>query len=544
MNERALSGLAVSGGVAIGAAFPIGSALVPDRSPVAADPGGADAAVAALARVAEELGRTAARLSAAGRMLQAEIIDANRLMAEDPSLLADVAALAARRPAASALREATGRRADLLAALEDPLLAASAEDLRELGRRAVRALAGHTMAEGPSEPAIVVARELGPAEVVDLRLEEGLVLGIALAEGAATSHAAIMARALGVPMAAGLGAGVLAVSARDELIVDGTEGTAVLSPTSETRARFRRIAARDAEERARLAAGRGRPAVTAHGRAIRLLANASTPAEAAAASERGAEGLGLVRTELAFLDAAGWPTEEQHHDALVDTLALFAGRVVTVRTLDFGADKTPPFLLGRGGRGIALALEHEDALEAQLVGILRAGAGTRLRVMLPLVESPVQIVAVRRVLRRAAATARRPLPQLGAMIETPLGATRSHELAVVSDFFSIGTNDLVATTLGLDREEREASPLDAADPAVVELIRRTIGAAHAAGITVEVCGEAAGEAALTPLLVQLGVDELSVSPARLDVVHDAIRRSGELGDELSELRDSRGGVVA
>jgi phosphoenolpyruvate-protein kinase (PTS system EI component) len=130
------------------------------------------------------------------------------------------------------------------------------------------------------------------------------------------------------------------------------------------------------------------------------------------------------------------------------------------------------------------------------------------------------------------------------MIETPTAARRSHELALVSDFFSIGTNDLVATTLGLDRERGDSSPLTAAAPAVVELMRRTVESAHAAGITVEVCGEAAGEPALTALLVDLGVDELSVSPSRLDAVREAIRRSGEAGDELSQLRDGGGGVVA
>ncbi|MFL5962826.1 MAG: putative PEP-binding protein [Gaiellaceae bacterium] len=538
MSERVLSGLAVSGGVAVGSAFAVAE--------LAEDPGvdGPEAAVAALTRIADELGRTADRLGSQGRAIQAEIIEANRMMAEDPSLLAEVAELAGSLPAAAALRAATERRADLLAALEDPLLAARAADVRELGRRAVRALSGVGAAEPPPEPSIVVARELGPAELVDLRLEEGLVLGIALAEGAATSHAAIMARALGVPMVAGLGDDVLRVTAGEVLIVDGTEGTAVLSPGSDARLRFEAVTARDATERRRLAAGRGRPAVTAQGRKIRLLANASTPAEAAAALDCAAEGLGLVRTELAFLDASDWPTAEQHRDALVSTLSLFIDRVVTVRTLDFGADKTPSFLRGRGGRGVALTLEHEDALEAQLVGILRAGAGTRLRVMLPLVESPVQVSAVRRLLRRAATTAGCPLPRLGAMIETPAGAMRSHELALVSDFFSIGTNDLVATTLGLDREQREASPLTAADPAVVELMRRTIDAAHEAGITVEICGEAAGEPELTALLVALGVDELSVSPARLDAVREAIRRSGEVRDELGELRDGRGGVVA
>jgi len=316
------------------------------------------------------------------------------------------------------------------------------------------------------------------------------------------------------------------------------------APDAATLVQFQAAAASDARERERLAAGRGRPAVTADGRQIRLLANASTPAEAAAALDCAAEGLGLVRTELAFLDASAWPTEEQHREALAATLSVFSGHVVTVRTLDFGADKTPPFLHGRGGRGVALTLEHEDALEAQFAGILRAAAGTKLRIMLPLVESPVEVVAARRVLRRAAIATRRPVPPLGAMIETPTAASRSHELALVSDFFSIGTNDLVATTLGLDRKSGAASPLTAGDPRVVNLIKRTVESAHAAGITVEVCGEAAGEPSLTPLLVGLGVDELSVSPSRLDAVREAIRASGEGGDELRQLRDGGGSVVA
>jgi phosphoenolpyruvate-protein kinase (PTS system EI component) len=535
VSERALSGLAVSGGVAIGPAFAV------------AEPGwdgAGDDALGALTQVAAELARTAQRLATQGRTNDAEIIEANRLMAEDPSLVAEVAELARETSAAAALRAATGRRADLLAALDDPHLAARAADVRELGRRAVRALSGGGAAQPPDRPSIVVARELGPAEIVDLGLEEGLVVGIALANGSATSHAAIMARSLGVPMVAALGEALLSIPDGEVVIVDGSEGTAVLEPHHRTRARFEAVAAREAAERARLAARRDRPAVTADGRSIRLLANASTPAEAAAALEGGAEGLGLVRTELAFLDAAGWPTAEQHEEALVPTLSEFADRLVTVRTLDFGADKTPPFLRGQGGRGVELMLEHEHALEAQLVGILRAANGARLRIMLPLVESPVQVVAVRRLLGRAASELKQRAPLLGAMVETPTAAMRAHELALVADFISIGTNDLVATTLGLDREQSGASPLTAGDPAVVELIRRTVDAAHATGITVEVCGEAAGEPALTSLLLGLGVDELSVSPARLDVVRDAIRRSGEGRDELREVRDSGGGVVA
>jgi phosphoenolpyruvate-protein kinase (PTS system EI component) len=538
MTERGLHGVVVSPGVGVGPAF------VPHEPVAAPDGGGPEAALAALARVAAELARTEERLAARGLAAEAEILASNRLMAEDPSLVHEVEALAAELPAAEALRTATERHAAALASLDDPLLSARAVDVRELGRRAVRALSGGGAADAPVRPSIVVARELGPAELLDLRLEEGLVLGIALAEGSATSHAAIIARSLGVPMVAALGDDVLAVADGDEVIVDGTNGIAVLNPGAGTLARVRAAAAQDAVEHERLAAGRGQPAVTATGRPIRLLANASSRAEVDAALRCGAEGIGLVRTELAFLDCTGWPTEAEHYDALAPVLAPLEGRIVTVRTLDFGADKTPPFLRGNGGRGIALMLEHQDALVAQLAAILRAGEGTQLRIMLPLVESPPQLLAARKLLRRAAVSGGHQLPQLGAMIETPRGATRSGELALAADFFSIGTNDLVATTLGLDRDHPLASALSAGDPAVVALIRRTIHAAHAVGITVEICGEAAGEPELTPLLVALGVDELSVSPARLDAVRDAVRRSGEPGDEARQLGYGLGGVLA
>ncbi len=538
MSERELHGLAVSDGVAVGPAFVL-------AAPAAVtDDGGAEAALAALARVAGELGRTAERLAAQGRETDAEIIEANRLMAEDPSLAQEVVALADVLPAAEALLLATEGRAGQLEALHDPLLAARAADVRELGRRAVRALSGAGGMDPPPVPSVVIAGELGPAEIVDLRLEEGLVLGFALADGSPTSHAAIMARSLGVPMVAGLGVLVLGARTGDTVALDGSSGTAVLEPGPEALDRAARSAAREHADRSRLAGRRTLPTVTLAGRPIRLLANASTEPEAAAAVAYGAEGAGLVRTELAFLDCSEWPTEDEHVSALTPVLRPLAGRVATVRTLDFGADKTPPFLRGQGGRGIGLMLEHEQALEDQLAAILRAGAATRLRVMLPLVESAGQLRAARTLLERAARRVGQQLPELGAMVETPTGARHAAELALAADFFSIGTNDLVATTLGLDRESPDASPLSAAEPAVVELIRCTVEAAHAEGITVEVCGEAAGEPELTPLLVELGVDELSVAPSRLDAIRDAIRRSGEPGDQVRQLGDGLGGVVA
>jgi phosphoenolpyruvate-protein kinase (PTS system EI component) len=234
----------------------------------------------------------------------------------------------------------------------------------------------------------------------------------------------------------------------------------------------------------------------------------------------------LLRTELAFLETGDWPTDAQHAGVLEAPLALLNGRIATVRTLDFGADKTPPFLAGISERGLALSLAHPDEFEAQLRAILETGASTDLRVLLPLVEDAEQLGQARALLDRALETLgwTAPRPTLGAMIETPEAAVRADEIAATADFLSIGTNDLVQYTLGLDRELPLATVQAAADPEVLGHIAEVVKAAHAHDLTVEVCGEAAGEAPLVVLLVGLGVDELSVAPARLDEVRTIVRR--------------------
>jgi phosphoenolpyruvate-protein kinase (PTS system EI component) len=396
------------------------------------------------------------------------------------------------------------------------MLAARATDVRQLGVRAVRALTGTTMPE-PSEGSILITRDLGPADVADLRLEQGLVVGIALADGAATSHAAIMARAFGVPMTVGLGEDALSIREGETVIVDGADGTVVVDPsTSSLRYAEAEVSRRRQLHEERVAA-RGLPAVTRDGRFLSLLCNASTAAEVTAGLEAGAEGVGLLRTELAFLEASAWPTEEEHLAALSPALARLGGLVATVRTLDFGADKTPPFLAGIADRGLTLMLSHPAELEKQLRAIVRAAEGTELRILLPLVERAEQVHTVRALLGN-------PDVSVGAMIETPAAAGRAAEIAAEADFLSIGTNDLVQYTLGLDRERPVASAATAADPIVLRLIAQVVDAAHAAGKTVEVCGEAAGEAAVAALLIGLGVDELSVTPARLDELRETVRR--------------------
>jgi phosphoenolpyruvate-protein kinase (PTS system EI component) len=531
MTERLLRGVPASPGVAIGPVV-----LLDGPREAGGDP------ESALDTAAGELAAAAARLRESGHAEEAEILDANRLMALDPALRAEVRSLAETLPPDQALLDATARHAALLDALGDATLAARADDVRALGRRAVNALGGGGGFR-LSEAAIVAAVDVGPAEVAELALDADRLLGLALARGAVTSHAAIMARALGVPMIVGLGELVAA----DRAVIDGDDGSVVVAPGPEALARGQAAIARRARAAAAAAAERSLPAVTRDGRTVRLLCNAATVAEVSAGLEAGAEGVGLLRTELAFLEAARWPDEDVHAAALAPLLALLAGRVATVRTLDFGADKTPPFLAGIDERGIALLLAHEDALAAQLRALLRVAGSASLRVLLPLVESADQVRAVRALLRGASVP-------VGAMIETPAGVARVTEIALEADFLSIGTNDLVQSTLGVDRESPEASIALAAHPDVLRGIRAVTRAAAAAGLTVEVCGEAAGDPAVAELFVGLGVDELSVAPTRLDTLRAAIRGfdsreaaarvSHELREDGRELVDRRGGVVA
>jgi phosphoenolpyruvate-protein kinase (PTS system EI component) len=537
MSERRLLGLPAAGGVAVGRALVLRD--------IEADAGGKGGeteqqrALEALARVASELGETAERLRSEGRVDDAEILEANRLMAEDPSLTEEVRALAAASSAVAAVLQATERHAAQLEAIPDPMLAARAADVRRLGERAARLLVGAPALTRPLRATIVIARDLGPADIAELDLPGGRIRGLALAGGGATSHAAIMARSFGIPLVVGLGDEILGVEDGATVVLDGDGGSALLDPSEPSVDAALRTVHEGRRRRRELASARTLPAVTRDGRKIRLLCNASTRAEVDAGLAAGAEGVGLLRTELAFLESTAWPTEAEHAAVLSPTLAPLAGRIATVRTLDFGADKTPPFLSGIEERGLTLMLAHPDALAAQLQAIATAGAGTKLRILLPMVESAAQVRVVRELLTEPA--------ELGAMIETPEAAWRAAEIAAEADFLSIGTNDLVQYTLGLDRERPVATVQTASDPEVLGHIARVVEAAHGQGLTVEICGEAAGEPELAARFVELGVDELSVAPARLDEIRATVRgisASSELGDERGEVVDGLGGVVA
>jgi phosphoenolpyruvate-protein kinase (PTS system EI component) len=414
-------------------------------------------------------------------------------------------------PADAALVTAAEESATEIANLADPTLALRADDVRSLGRRA----AAHARGGKPTSPSgVLIARTLGPADVADLN-----ATGIALAGGGVTAHAAIVARSLGIPMVVGLGPDVLDVEDGEEVVLDGGAALLVRMPDA---ARIAEAQANAARRHVAREAARGRrlePAQTRDGHRVTVLGNAATVAEVIEAREQGAEGVGLLRTELGFLEAHGWPSLQQQVDFLRPILDHLVDEVATVRLLDFGGDKTPPFLRGVEGRGIELLLQAPEALRTQLAAILEAGNRTRLRILIPMVTSPDQVRAVHEML--GSVLDGRTAPQVGSMIETPQAAQRAGEIADVSDFLSLGTNDLTQLVLGLDREQSKSAPVT--DIRVLRLIDATTRAARAAGIPVDVCGEAASDADAMPIMVGLGADELSVAAARVGEVRHWIR---------------------
>jgi phosphoenolpyruvate-protein phosphotransferase len=524
MTERVLAGVPASPGTAFGAVRHLDAGHEIDATVLdeAARPAAAERALEALARSAHELEDLAATLRAEGRTEEADILDAGMMMAEDPMLVEAVekAVLTRGLDAVSAIRAGVEAIAAQLDMIGDPELAARAADVRSLARRASR-LAGADEVpggRGADGDAILIASDLGPADVIEL---DGDVRGIALAVGGVTGHAAIVARGLGLPMVVGLGQDLLSLGDGELCIVDGDRSVVIALPDQEHVDAVRQAMVAARESRARAMAGHALSTVTQDGRSVRVLANAATPAEVRAALEAGADGVGLLRTELAFLEAQHWPTIAEHRRSLKPTLSQLKGLTATVRLLDFGGDKTPPFLKGVYGRGVELLLDDPDALSWQLEAILEAGDATELRILIPMVTEPGQVRAVRAALEPIAARRGNRVPLMAAMVEVPAAAVMADRIAPEVGMFSIGTNDLTSFQLGIDRTRPGGSP--AHHPAVLQLVADTVDAARAAAIPVEVCGEAASNPLVMPLLVGLGVDELSVGAAAVARVRAWVR---------------------
>jgi phosphoenolpyruvate-protein phosphotransferase len=513
----------VLGGVTAAPGMASGKAVLLDRRHSARDesiaqllrPAELERARASLDAAAADLESIASRLRADGRGADADIVDTGVLMARDPSLDAALAGLVMHvgLSAAAALREATEEIARQLAAVENEMLALRADDVRSLGRRAAAHASGD---EVSVMDGVLIAESLGPADVAEL---SSGVRGIALSGGGVTAHAAIVARSLGLPMIVGLGPRLLEVASGEPVVLDADAGVLVCHPQPARLAVAEEVTARRRAARDRALGQKDEPAITLDGHRVRVLANVAGVAELEEALAQGAEGVGLLRTELLFLDAEQWPSRSQHVRFLTPILAGLRGRTATVRLLDFGGDKTPPFLRGVTERGVELLLRFPQALREQVAAIVEAGQRTRLRVLIPMVTSVDQVRAVRAVL--AEVSGQRSLPELGAMIETPEAAEHASAIAAATDFLSLGTNDLTQLVLGLDRERSKSAPV--MHPDVLRLIDITMRAARAANIPVDVCGEAGSDPVAMPVLVGLRVDELSVAAARVGEVRERIR---------------------
>ncbi|MEV4535905.1 putative PEP-binding protein [Asanoa sp. NPDC049518] len=478
---------------------------------------------AAFAAVAAELEQAAERQRRQGRTAAADIVEVGALIAADPDLVDSARQAADAEQPLPAVRDAVESYATVLDSLTDEALRARAADVRQVGRRVLERLA---YPEGgrdapASDRFVLVATDIGPADLID-HLGGGLVGAVAV-RGGANSHAAIVARSVGLPLVTGIDPEVLDLPDATDLLVDADAGTVVAEPSATEVARTEAATAHEVERRGRLAAERGLPHATADGQPFGLYANVASDVEVRLALESGAIGSGLVRTELEFLEADRWPSEADHRRTLAPLLADAHGRPVTVRLLDFANDKIPPFLSPPAGLPTLLA--NPAALTAQIRAIVDLGRGVGLRIMVPMVTSPDQIGPVRAIVNAASVTFGVPAPPVGAMVETVAAVREIEDLCRVVDFVSIGSNDLTSEVLDLDRVDPRARTELAAHPRVLSLIGRVVAASNAAGLPpLTVCGDAGSHPTTLPLLLGAGVRSVSVAVARIDETRWRLRR--------------------
>ncbi|MCP9619210.1 phosphoenolpyruvate--protein phosphotransferase [Nocardia otitidiscaviarum] len=454
-----------------------------------------------------------------------EIFAAHRLLLDDDDLTASVRArIAQGRSAAVAVAAVFDSAADELAALPDEYQRARAADVRAVRDQLLSALLGHTT-EITSRAGILVAADLTPAQVAGL--DRDLVTGIVLAQGSPTAHSAILARTRGIPAVVAAGPQVLTVPEQTLLALDGDTGELVIAPDADTLAAFTARADAQRARRSAADAAAQEPAVTRDGVEIQVAANVGSVADAADAVRGGADGAGLVRTEFLFLDRADAPSAAEQEQVYRDLATTFDGRPMVLRTLDVGGDKPLPYLAQPveanpflGQRGIRLALAHPHLLREQLSAVVRVAADHPIGVMFPMVTDVREIDAGRRMLEEVAPEGLSL--EVGIMVEVPATAAKTAELAEHVDFFSIGTNDLTQYALAVERgNEAVAALADALDPGVLRLIDMVCRGAG--GARVAVCGELASDPVAVPILLGLGVTELSVAPAAVPLIKAAVR---------------------
>jgi phosphoenolpyruvate-protein phosphotransferase/dihydroxyacetone kinase phosphotransfer subunit len=524
--------LPASPGIAIGPVRALTSTPDPERlDQVPAEPAAEwRRVVEAVATVRREVERARILTVREVGASQASIFDAHLLLLTDAEMLAEVKSrVSAGAGAVSAWAGCLAEVETEWAGLPDPYLSQRAADVRAVGEQVLHALTGQT-GRRMTAAGVLVAADLTPAETADLDMD--LVAGVVLAEGSPTSHAAILARGRGIPVIVSAGPDVLNLPEGTTIVVDGGTGELHVSPSAELLVAYQQRASEEAELYARQLSLASQPARSRDGTAFGVTANLGSVADARAALAAGADGAGLVRTEFVFLDRSAAPSVEEQRAVYVELAEALGGRRVTLRTLDVGGDKplsylpmpteANPFL---GQRGIRLALAHRELLRDQLAAMCEAARSHPIDIMFPMVATPGEMVEARQVLSEAAGPAGLPDGlRVGTMIEVPSAALKIEAFLPHVDFVSIGTNDLTQYTMAAERGNAAVAALsDPLDPGVLRLVDHVCRAARG-HIEVAVCGEAASDELAIPVLAGLGVHELSVAPAAVPRVKEALRQ--------------------